>query len=466
MKSIYPFICLIFCNFLMQNNHSFAQNLSVGYFHTQYLCADGQAMSWGFDCDGRTGRSGPKYYPGFVNMIEGLKKVSSGGYHSLYLDSIGNVWSSGSNSYGQTGTGFSGSVPQQILILDSIIDIAAGIQHSLFLRYDGTVYACGRNISRQLGDGTNIDRYEPVLIPSLDSVIQMSAGDDYSFFVCANGEVYGCGSAAGGKLGIGPNYYSSQTSPPIKIDSLNNIRYASAGERHSLFIDNNGETFFCGENWVGQAGIGSNIDDFYYPVHINTLDSVVQVDAFEERSLFLRANGTVWISGRHANGYVGGTDYNNLITATQIPLLSGVTEIGMGTSFFVFEIGDSTLYSMGDNHSGKLGNGSTLSTNYPVQVTNLCGAPLVLPPNTASIEETSFNEIGISPNPATYQVDIQVPDNLLFENYLLLDIHGQIIQSGKAENKKFTIYVSTLDRGMYFLQFNDNKTLSQKIILN
>lgn len=59
---------------LLSINQLFAQNLSVGLYHTQYLCKDGRAMSWGFDCDGRRGHTGPTYYPGYVNISVGLKR--------------------------------------------------------------------------------------------------------------------------------------------------------------------------------------------------------------------------------------------------------------------------------------------------------------------------------------------------------------------------------------------------------
>lgn len=452
---------------LLSINQLFAQNLSVGLYHTQYLCKDGRAMSWGFDCDGRRGHTGPTYYPGYVNISVGLKKVSAGGYHSLYLDSLGRVWSSGKNNAGQTGTGISGSTPQMILGLDSIIDVSAGSQHSLFLKYDGTVYACGRNDSRQLGDGSNVNRFTPVLVPGLTGIVQVSAGSDFSLFVRNDGSVYGAGSNGGGKMGLSMGLSYNVVSPPVKIDSLSNIINASAGETHSLFVDMYGRAYFSGCNADGKAGIGSSVNYYFLPEHIYTVDSIIQVECKNDVSLFLRADSTVWICGRYTNALVtSGSNFNSVSIATQIPSLSGVSEIGVGEDHFVFEIGDSVLYSMGDNHAGMLGDGSTLGSYFPVLVTNLCGAPLVLPPNTASLDDNSINEIRIYPNPAKDQVEINIPENLLFEDYVILNLNGQIIQSGKAENTKFTIDVSNLERGIYFLQIIGSNMFSQKIILN
>lgn len=465
MKSTFLPICFIFHLLIWPINKTFAQDLSVGLYHNQYICKDGRAMSWGKDCgEGRTGRWGNKHYPGYVNLPFGIKKVSAGGYHSLYLDSMGYVWSSGKNDFGQTGTGFQGATTHMIIGIDSIIDISAGISHSLFLRYDGTVYACGRNHARQLGDGTNILRSTPVLIPGLDSVVQLSAGIDFSLFVRSDGSVYGSGSNGCGKLGLGPYNYNFN-SPPVKIDSLTNIKSASAGEYNSLFLDYNGRAYFCGDNGSNQAGLNSQENHIYYPLQINGVDSITQVAVLTEWSVFLRSDSTVWICGRNVGAFVsGGTNFDGSTVVEQIQTLSGVTEIAVGSGHLVFEIGDSILFSMGDNHDGILGDGSTMASYIPVLVTNLCGAPLVFPPNTANLNENAIDQIEIYPNPAIHQFEVDVPEHLIQENYQLLNIHGQIVLSGKANSAHIIFNVSKMERGMYFLKFKN--TVAQKIVLN
>lgn len=464
MRTNYIFFYIILFTLSLQINQIFAQNLSVGFFHTQYVCKDGRAMSWGFDCDGRCGRLGAKFYPGYVNFSHGMKKVSAGAYHSLYLDSLGRVWSSGSNQFGQTGTSTSGLTPQLIPGLDSIIDISAGSHHSLFLRYDGTVYGCGRNDSRQLGDGSNVNKSTPVLIPYLDSVVQLSAGYDNSLFVRVNGDVYGSGSNGGGKIGLGN--YPSVANIPLKVNALSNIRYASAGESHSLFLTGDGHAFFAGDNYFGTAGIASTNGYIYYPEEIYTLNNIIQVECKNDLSLFLCADSTVFVCGRIANAYItSGANYSNVSIATQIPSLSGVSEIGVGEDHLIFEIGDSILLSMGDNHGGMLGDGSTFASSSPVLVTNLCGAPLILPLDIAEIEGNATNEIEIYPIPANEQIEIKIPENSLFEHYTILNANGQVVQTGSVLNSSFSIQVSNFERGLYFLNFDGVNLQTKKIIL-
>lgn len=471
MKSKYVLFYFFLATLTLQIGQIFAQNLSVGLFHTQYVCKDGRAMSWGFDCEGRCGRLGSKSYPGYVNLSQGIKKVSAGGYHSLYLDSLGRVWSSGSNQYGQTGTSTSGLTPHLIPGLDSIIDISAGNSHSLFLRYDGTVYGCGRNTSWQLGDGTNVNKFSPILIPNLDSIVQLSAGADNSLFVRANGDVYGSGSNGGGKIGLGT--FPNLAYVPLKVNTLSNIIYVSAGETHSLFLNGDGHAFFAGDNYFGTAGSASTNGYIYYPEEIVTVHNIIKVECKTDLSLFLCADSTVFVCGRFANAYVtNGAQFNNLSIATLISSLSGVTEIGVGADHLIFEIGDSILFSMGDNHSGMLGDGSTIASTSPVLVTNLCGAPLNLQPDIAEIEENSIKALEIFPNPSSGLINMEFNDEIgVVRSIQMLDMNGKHIyefvnsEPFSIENT-FQLDCSSISDGCYFINvITDKLSLSQKILI-
>lgn len=135
MKTTSSNIVLTLIFLLIAKSELIGQSLSVGEFHTQYICSDSTVMSWGYDCDGRLGRPGQQNLPGNVNIPENVKKVSAGSYHSLYLTASGNVYASGKNLYGQLGIGSNTNnfyVPQLINNLDSIVDISAGTSHSLF----------------------------------------------------------------------------------------------------------------------------------------------------------------------------------------------------------------------------------------------------------------------------------------------------------------------------------------------
>lgn len=445
-------ITLIFL--LIVKSELIGQSLSVGEFHTQYICNDSTVMSWGYDCDGRLGRTGQQNLPGNVSIPENVKKVSAGSYHSLYLTATGNVYASGKNLYGQLGIGSNTNnfyVPQLINNLDSIVDISAGTSHSLFLRYDGTVYSCGRNDSYQLGDSTNIHKYTPVQILHIDSVIKISAGFDNSLFLRIDGKAYGCGSGGGGKLGIGPFYSSLNTKVPVEIDTLSNVIDLSAGENHSLFITSDNRVYACGENNAGQLGLGTTTSYYHYPEFISSVDSCTQAIAHDEVSVFLRENGTVFVCGRFMNGYTGGSNFNNINVPAQIPNLSNITEIGVGsTYFFIFEFADTTLLALGDNYSGYLGIGSNVSTMTPVNVQGLCGSQITLDIDN-NISELN-NQIYVYPNPFNDVIEIKSIDiELLFKIYNMM---GELVFIGKITQTHQKFDFSNLKNGIYYLHID------------
>ncbi len=109
------------------------------------------------------------------------------------------VWSWGLNEWGQLGDGsrLKRDTPVQVMVGTNTIAnaraVAAGESHSLALKSDGTVWGWGRNSSGQLGDGTTLDRYNPVRVQGLSQVVGIAAGQYHSLAVTADGEGYGPG---------------------------------------------------------------------------------------------------------------------------------------------------------------------------------------------------------------------------------------------------------------------------------
>jgi len=88
----------------------------------------------------------------------------------------------GSSSYGQFGNGQMGAsviLPQ--LVGSQAVEVAVGLWHRLYLRSDGTLWTAGLNTSGQLGDGTVVERDNPVLVDS--GVKSIAAGPYNSFYI-------------------------------------------------------------------------------------------------------------------------------------------------------------------------------------------------------------------------------------------------------------------------------------------
>ena len=73
-------------------------------------------------------------------------------------------------------------------------------------------------------------------------------------------------------------------------------------------------------------------------------------------------------------------------------------------------------------------------------------------PSTSSINEINSSDIKLSPNPST---DIIKISNLITDEYVILNINGAIVKSGKVLNNE--IPVSELENGNYFLKLSNSE---------
>ena len=115
----------------------------------------------------------------------------------------GSVLSVGQNSMGQLGDGslVERSNPVYMLrsngsVFSGVSTLSAGTNHNAFLMDDGTVYTVGSNQSGRLGDGNNTDRSYPVQVidyngTPFSSVTKIDAGAIQTLFIKSQGTVWG-----------------------------------------------------------------------------------------------------------------------------------------------------------------------------------------------------------------------------------------------------------------------------------
>jgi alpha-tubulin suppressor-like RCC1 family protein len=215
-----------------------------------------------------------------------------------------------------------------------------------------------------------------VLILSLSVKSQViAAGYGFSFFLCESGIPMASGLNFNGGLGIGYADSFSHPVPSSVVGNISNIVSISAGAYHTLFLDNQGRAWGCGQNGFGQLGDGTT-QDRPTPILITGISNVVAIAAGLRHSLFLKNDGTVWSTGLNSEGelgYVIGTDRE--IVPTQIPTLSGIIAIATGSYHSVFLKNDGTVWVCGWNSLGQLGTGQTIGRYVPyhASITNVIG---------------------------------------------------------------------------------------------
>src|SRR5215831_13928168 len=84
-------------------------------------------------------------------------------------------------------------------------------------------------------------------------------------------------------------------------------------------------------------------------------------------SMFLKSDGSLWAMGWNIFGGLGDGTTTNAIRPEQI-VASNVTAVAVGGSHSLFLKSDGSLWAMGYNGAGQLGDGTFNSTNRPKQI--------------------------------------------------------------------------------------------------
>jgi alpha-tubulin suppressor-like RCC1 family protein len=360
--------------------------VACGWTHTLLLENSGKVIAFGDNRKGQLGINSDNFnslIPTYVvkniqnDKLDNIIQISAGGNSShgfsLFLENKGNVFACGYNNYGQLGQNslVSVKIPANVVknntgtvLLDNIIQISAGGSHSLFLENTGKVLVCGSNNYGQLGiqSGTY---YTCAVYVLLDNIVQITAGGNHSLFLENTGKVLACGYNTYGQLGN--NQSGTDKSIPVNVlkdttNALDNIVQITAGDNHSLFLENTGKVLACGYNIYGQlgnnqSGIGT---DKSIPVNVlkdttNALDNIVQITAGDNHSLFLENTGRVLACGYNIYGQLGnnqsGTETNKSIPVNVLKdstnLLINIINIEGGGNFSLFLQNTSTSNVLG-----------------------------------------------------------------------------------------------------------------------
>ena len=294
------------------------------------------------------------------------QSVSAGSDHTIAIKNGGTLWGWGSNSNGQIGAniGFvNRTTPIQIGTETNWTYIATGNKYTLAIKTDGTLWAWGINIDRQLGDGTNYDRYSPVQIGTDANWSSVTAGVTHTLAIKTNGTLWAWGNNNSGKLGDGTviDRYS-----PIQIGTDTNWASVSAGTYHTLAIKTDGSLWAWGSNSNNQLGDYTSIGKIS-PTRIGTLTDWSSVCAGTLHSVGIHINGKVSVWGWNSDGQLGdGTNTN--VGGPKYLIASNWVSINAGFSHSIASKSTGTLWGFGNNYYGQLGDGTNISRNSPVQI--------------------------------------------------------------------------------------------------
>jgi len=268
------------------------------------------------------------------------------------------------------------SVPQAVVGLPSatpIVALAAAGYHSLALTASGSVYGWGDNAAGELGDGTLVNRYQPVAtsIPTGTTVTALAGGGYFSLALTSAGQVLSWGADYDGQLGDGTK--TTRDLPgSVALPSGTTVAAIAAGCNDSMALTSAGQVLTWGQNTNGSLGNGGTTDSSV-PVTA-ALPAGVTVTAIAAGCSFdlaLASNGTLWAWGQGNDGQLGnGTTppYSTTPVEVAIPTGTDVTAIAADAFDGLALTSTGSVLTWGSNANGELGNGSTTSSAQPAYV--------------------------------------------------------------------------------------------------
>ena len=193
--------------------------------HTVLLCETGALYVCGCNKFGQLGL-GDREHRAFFERVQGLpvgvriKQLVCGEYNTILLCESGALYVCGWNKFGQLGlsdredqTTFTRvqGLPASVRIKQ----LVSGYTHTILLCESGAFYVCGRNLDGELGLGDRGDRDIFTRVEGLPTGVRLEqlvcqgscCGRRYTMLLCKNGDFYACGDNELGQLGLGDKEY-------------------------------------------------------------------------------------------------------------------------------------------------------------------------------------------------------------------------------------------------------------------
>ena len=340
--------------------------VSVGSAHTCVLTNAGTIKCWGGGDNGQLGNGAIDRQSTAVDVVtsetdssplDGIAAISAGGSWTCALTDRGSVKCWGWEDGGRLGnrvTGFDNvsSTPVDVHTsatdnapLAGITAISTGSSHTCAITTAGTVKCWGKGEYGKLGNGATTDETTPI-------------------DVCARAKTGG-----------------ESTCP-----KLTGIVAIAAGWRTTCALTDRGSVKCWGRNSDGQLGNGTNVDA-HYPVDVHTsatesnpLADISSIGAGNAHFCALNNSGNIKCWGSGANGKLGNGGTTDRLTPVSVcaqakaggeescPVLRDIVSINLGGNHACALTTSGTVKCWGSGTSGRLGNGGTSGSNYPVDV--------------------------------------------------------------------------------------------------
>ena len=347
------------------------RSCACGELHTITTSDDGTSHSFGRNKNGELGlgHNTDVSLPTPIPNLPKINQISCGDYFTVCVDHEGFIWSFGRNNCGQLGTGNKTdfNVPQKLVNIPPVVSVECGECHTLIITNDDNLWSWGSNSDGQLCHEDKEGRSKPQKT-SFSNISKISAGSHYSLFQNNKGEIFACGNNKEGACGLG-HFNSPQIEPSLIPNAPSNIFEFVCGYFQTLFLDSEGNVYSVGKNTQGQLGLGHNTNQ-------NVLNKIPNIPPIKIISCvgascyLIDFEGNLWSFGLDDNGQLGHGNGTNINSPKIICTLKDIQQISYGCSGFHFFAKNSQnqIFVTGYNYFGQLGTGDNRSVSIPKEI--------------------------------------------------------------------------------------------------
>lgn len=390
-----------------------AVEIDVGQAHACARLAPGTISCWGRNNARQLGQGASTQRAANPLPVEGLAGVTAigtGGAHSCAATATG-LFCWGETSEGQVMNGQSGpgtedvGAPLAVAGVSGVVELALGAQSTCMRLASGEVRCAGYNNSTAKLLGTaSTERVltTPTAVTGLRDASSLGTGYMHTCAVRRSGALVCWGSGGDGQRGDGlrsggdirdvvhdiatlvPATSMPPTFPPTSGVTPQVVPHFAVGDKHVCGVLADGRVQCFGSGDAGQLGNGETRglrpDAGVFVPGITDAERVV---ASQNHTCVVRANGRVACFG------TPGATYRNAVhraTSSPVPIdaFTEVTDLAMSISAICAVRRDHTVWCLGSNELGQLGNGTRApSATTAVEVVGIADAERIAASSSA-----------------------------------------------------------------------------------
>ncbi len=186
---------------------------------------------------------------------------------------------------------------------------------------------------------------------------QIACSTNYTLVLLSDGSLWATGDNEFGQLGDGTR--QSKSFWISVMDPGSGVTQITAGGMHSLALKSDGSVWATGDNEFGQLGDGTRQSKSFWISVMDPGSGVTQITAGGMHSLALKSDGSIWGVGDNEVGQLGdGTTTDKSNWASLMSSGSGVIQVAAGHTHSLALSTNGSVWAAGHNGYGELGDGS------------------------------------------------------------------------------------------------------------